>query len=184
MTVDQDGWLDNISHVHSPNFDARPSGVAIELIVVHNISLPPGCYGGGHVGRLFTNALDHDADPFFARIAGARVSAHLLIERSGTITQFVSLLSRAWHAGESTFNGRRGCNDFSIGIELEGTDFEPFADTQYRALNRIIAALVAAYPISALAGHSDIARGRKTDPGPYFDWHQIAVPSSVSLPSA
>ena len=184
MTVDQDGWLNRISHVHSPNFDARPSGVAIELIVIHNISLPPGRYGGGHVGRLFTNSLDHNADPFFAQIVGARVSAHLLVERSGTITQFVSFLSRAWHAGESTFKGRRGCNDFSIGIEVEGTDFEPFADAQYRALNRTIAALIAAYPISALTGHSDIARNRKTDPGPYFDWHQIAVPSSVSLPSA
>lgn len=184
MTVNQDGWLNGISHVHSPNFDARPSGVAIELIVIHNISLPPGCYGGGHVRRLFTNSLDHHADPFFAQIAGVRVSAHLLVERSGTITQFVSFLSRAWHAGESTFKGRRGCNDFSIGIEVEGTDFEPFADAQYRALNRTIAALVAAYPIGALTGHSDIARNRKTDPGPYFDWHQIAVPSSVSLRSA
>ena len=183
MTVDPDGWLDGISHVHSPNFDARPVGVAIQLIVIHNISLPPGRYGGEHVARLFTNSLDHNADAFFAQIAGARVSAHLLIERSGTITQFVSFRHRAWHAGESTFNGRHGCNDFSIGIEVEGTDFEPFTDSQYRALNRIVAALLAAYPIDALAGHSDIARGRKTDPGPYFDWHQIAVPSSVSLPS-
>jgi AmpD protein len=184
MTVDPDGWLDGISHIRSPNFDARPSGVAIELIVIHNISLPPGRYGGGHVGRLFTNSLDQTADPFFAQIAGARVSAHLLIERSGAITQFVSFLDRAWHAGESTFKGRRSCNDFSIGIEFEGTDFEPFSDAQYRAINRIIVALIAAYPITALAGHSDIARNRKTDPGPYFAWHQITVPSSVSLPSA
>ncbi|MGH6610532.1 MAG: 1,6-anhydro-N-acetylmuramyl-L-alanine amidase AmpD [Burkholderiaceae bacterium] len=176
------GWLDDVRHVHSPNFDARPADAVVELIVIHNISLPPGHYGGGHVERLFTNTLDQNADPFFVQVASARVSAHLLIERSGALTQFVSLADRAWHAGTSTFDGRSGCNDFSIGIEIEGTDFEPFTGSQYRALNRALAAIVAAYPIKAIAGHSDIAIGRKTDPGPFFDWHCISVPSSISLP--
>ena len=184
MTVGADGWLDGVRRICSPNFDARPAGVAIELIVIHNISLPPGCYGAGYVEQLFTNSLDFNADPFFRQLTAARVSAHLLIERSGITTQFVSFADRAWHAGSSAFNGRGGCNDFSIGIEVEGTDFEPFAAIQYRALNRALAQLLAAYPIKALVGHSDIARGRKTDPGPYFDWHQITAPSSVSLPSS
>lgn len=183
-SVTADGWLDAARRVPSPNFDARPGGAAVELIVIHNISLPPGVYGGGHVARLFTNTLDPDADPFFAQISGARVSAHLLIERAGTTTQFVSLADRAWHAGASVFEGRTGCNDFSIGIELEGTDFESFTDAQYAALNGAVDALLAAFPIRALRGHSDIARDRKTDPGPFFDWGRIALASSVSVPSA
>ena len=178
-----DGWLDGVCRVESPNFDARPPGTAIELIVIHNISLPPGCYGGGHVARLFTNTLDSAADPYFAQIAGARVSAHLLIERDGALTQFVSFANRAWHAGVSKFDGRAACNDFSIGIELEGTDFEAFTDAQYESLNVVLAALLAHYPIEALRGHSDIAPDRKTDPGPFFDWHRVALPSSVSIPS-
>jgi len=151
---------------------------------VHNISLPPGCYGGGHIAQLFTNSLDPSLDEFFAQIADVRVSAHVLIDRNGKTTQFVSLSDRAWHAGVSAFCGRAVCNDFSVGIELEGTDFESFTDFQYHSLNAVIAALLAAYPIRAVVGHSDIAPDRKTDPGPFFDWRRIAIPSSVSVPSA
>ncbi|HVG04543.1 MAG TPA: 1,6-anhydro-N-acetylmuramyl-L-alanine amidase AmpD [Burkholderiaceae bacterium] len=176
------GWLDGVRRIDSPNFDARPPGSAIELIVVHSISLPPGCYGGGHVTRLFTNVLDTAADPYFIEIAGTRVSAHVLIERDGKLTQYVSFNDRAWHAGVSEFSGRTACNDFSIGIELEGTDFEAFTDLQYESLNSVIAAMLAAYPIRAVRGHCHIAPGRKTDPGPFFDWRRIQVSSSVSLP--
>ena len=183
MIVRADGWLDEVRRVNSPNFDARPPGTSIELIVIHNISLPPGIYGGGHIERLFTNELDVSAAPFFSQIAGVRVSAHVLIDRNGKTTQFVPFTERAWHAGASTFNDRTHCNDFSVGIELEGTDFEPFADAQYRSLNFVIAALLAAYPIKAVCGHSDIAPDRKTDPGPHFDWHRVRIPSSVSFPS-
>jgi AmpD protein len=182
LSVGPDGWLAGIEHQRSPNFDARPVDAGVELIVVHNISLPPGRYGQGHVARLFTNALDFDADPFFDQIGSARVSAHLLIERDGRLFQFVSLLDRAWHAGDSKFEGRPRCNDFSVGIELEGTDFEPFTEAQYESLGAAVAAIVAAYPIRAVRGHNDIAPGRKTDPGPFFDWHRIQVPSGVSLP--
>jgi AmpD protein len=184
LSVGRDGWIAGIRRQPSPNFDARPPGTGVELIIVHNISLPPGRYGQGYVARLFTNALDVDADPFFEQISGARVSAHLLIERDGALTQFVSLLDRAWHAGESNFEGRARCNDFSIGIELEGTDFEPYTDFQYEGLSTVVAAIVAAYPIRAVRGHSDIAPGRKTDPGPFFDWHRVLVASGVSLPPA
>ena len=182
MNIGVDGWLDDVRRVPSPNFDARPVDTAIELVVIHNISLPPGCYGGGHVARLFTNTLDPAADPYFAEIAAMCVSAHALIERDGSVTQFVSFLDRAWHAGASTFEGRPRCNDFSVGIELEGTDFEPFAEVQYRNLNRLITALQIAYPIRAVRGHSDIAPDRKTDPGPFFDWSRIASVPSSSLP--
>ncbi len=184
MIVGRDGWLDDVRRVHSPNFDPRPAGSSIELIVIHNISLPPGRYGDGHIARLFTNTLDEDADPFFAQIADARVSAHVLIERDGAATQFVSFADRAWHAGASMFQGRTSCNDFSAGIELEGTDFEPFTDAQYGTLNSVIDALLAAYPIKALRGHCDIARDRKTDPGPFFDRRRIEIPSSISFRSA
>jgi len=184
VIIGADGWLDQVRRVDSPNFDARPPGSAIELIVIHNISLPPGSYGNGHIEQLFTNKLDFSADPFFAQIVGARVSAHLLIDRDGKTTQFVSFTQRAWHAGTSVFDGRTHCNDFSIGIELEGTDFEPFADAEYRSLNFVIDALIAAYPIKAMLGHTNIAPDRKTDPGPYFDWRRVRIPSSVSFPSA
>ena len=178
-----DGWLDTARRVPSPNFDARPADGAIELIVMHNISLPPGAYGGGHVERLFTNTLDPAAHPFFARLAGVRVSAHLLIDRTGAVTQFVSFADCAWHAGASTFEGRAGCNGYSIGIELEGTDFEPFTDAQYTALCAAVGALLTAYPITALRGHSHIASDRKTDPGPCFDWRRLPAWPGVSLPS-
>lgn len=184
MIVRTDGWLEGVCRVDSPNFDARPPGTAIGLIVVHNISLPPGSYGGGHVARLFTNALEISADPYFAQIADLHVSAHVLIERDGRVTQFVSFADRAWHAGVSDFNGCAACNDFSIGIELEGTDFEAFADPQYATLNSVIAALLAAYPIEAVRGHADIAPDRKTDPGPFFDWSRVKLPSNVSIPPA
>ena len=184
MIIGADGWLDEVRRVDSPNFDSRPPVDSIELIVIHNISLPPGSYGGGNIERLFTNALDLSADPFFAQIAGARVSAHVLIDRDGKTTQFVSFTQRAWHAGASVFNGRTDCNDFSVGIELEGTDFELFADAQYRSLNFVVDALLAAHPIKAVLGHSDIAPDRKTDPGPHFDWRRVRIPSSVFFPSA
>lgn len=176
-----DGWLRDAIHAPSPNVDDRPDGMRVELVVIHNISLPPGSYGGGHVHALFTNTLDGGRHPFFAGIADARVSAHLLIERDGRITQFGSFDRRAWHAGSSEFRGRSRCNDFSVGIELEGTDFEPFTDLQYAALNEALAALCAAYPVRWVCGHSDIACGRKTDPGPFFDWDRVAVPAAVSL---
>jgi N-acetyl-anhydromuramoyl-L-alanine amidase len=184
MTALVDGWLQGAACVPSPNVDDRPAGSRIELVVIHNISLPPGAYGGGRVRALFTNSLDPHAHPFFAEVAGIRVSAHLLVERDGTVTQFASFERRAWHAGASEFRGRQRCNDFSVGIELEGTDFEPFTDAQYDALNLALQALVSAYPIEAVRGHSDIASGRKTDPGPFFEWRRLLLPASVTLPFA
>lgn len=184
LVVAPDGWMTGISHLRSPNCDARPAGERIELVVIHNISLPPGRYGQGHVARLFTNSLGAGADPFLQHVAAARVSAHLLIERDGRLTQFVSLLDRAWHAGESVFENRPRCNDFSIGIEIEGTDFEPFADAQYAALNAALAAILPAFPVRTLRGHSDISAGRKTDPGPCFDWRRVSVPTRISLPAS
>ena len=171
------GWLREARRVDSPNFEARPPGAVPELLVLHNISLPPGCYGTGCVERFFTNCLDHSEHPFFAEIEGVRVSAHLLIERNGGLVQFVDFSDRAWHAGESSFEGRENCNDFSIGIELEGTDDEPYTGLQYFQLARVLPALLAAYPaLSAerIVGHSDIAPGRKTDPGPAFDWRRLS----------
>jgi AmpD protein len=184
LTVAADGWISGIDRLQSPNCDARPAGARVELVIVHNISLPPGRYGQGHVARLFTNSLDAAVDPFFEQIAAARVSTHLLIERDGRLTQFVSLIDRAWHAGESVFEGRPRCNDFSIGIELEGTDFEPFTDAQYQALAAALAAIFASYPVRAVRGHSDVAAGRKTDPGPCFDWRRVTVPDRISLPAS
>lgn len=168
-----DGWVEGVQRVASPNFDARPAGCAVDLLVLHNISLPPGCFGGGRVQQLFCNALPPDAHPYFAEIAGLRVSAHFLIERDGRITQFVSCLDRAWHAGVSCFQGRARCNDFSVGVELEGDDDSPFEDAQYDALGRLLPALAAALPLAHARGHSEIAPQRKTDPGPYFDWRRI-----------
>lgn len=174
MQVDLDsGWMQGIRHVRSPNCDARPLGIEAELIVVHGISLPPGEFGGPWIDLLFTNRLPADAHPYFATLEGVRVSAHLAIRRDGAITQYVSFAERAWHAGVSSYQGRAACNDFSIGIELEGTDSVPYEPMQYRALGACVAALLRAYPRltpERLAGHSDIAPGRKTDPGPAFDW--------------
>jgi len=159
--------------VESPNCDARPAGVEADLIVVHGISLPPGDFGGPWIERLFTNSLPVDVHPYFAEIGAFRVSSHLSVARDGGLTQFVRFTDRAWHAGQSSFEGRDACNDFSIGVELEGADTVPYEAAQYEALAEIVAALCLAYPrLSAqrLAGHSDIAPGRKTDPGPAFDW--------------
>lgn len=176
MAIDDNGWLTDARTVASPNHDMRPDDTAIELVVIHGISLPPGEYGGGHVQRFFQNRLDPQEHEYFAEICDMCVSAHCLIERDGTITQFVSFADRAWHAGQSEWRGRSRCNDFSIGIELEGCDDEAYADPQYASLATLIGELRTAYPTiaaDALAGHSDIAPGRKTDPGPYFDWGRL-----------
>lgn len=171
----EDGWYQGIQHCPSPNFNERPRG-EISLLVLHNISLPPGQFGTGQVQAFFTNCLQADAHPYFTGIASMTVSAHFLIERDGTLVQFVSCLDRAWHAGVSSFEGRENCNDFSLGIELEGTDHLPFTDAQYAALVDLTRALQAAYPAitaARICGHSDIAPGRKTDPGPAFDWARL-----------
>lgn len=170
MTMDESGWIAGIRQLPSPNCDARPQGSAIELLVIHNISLPPGEFGGPGIVELFTNRLDPGAHPYYREIAGRRVSAHFLIRRDGELLQFVPCGLRAWHAGESNWRGRSRCNDFSIGIELEGTDDVPFEDAQYRRLAGLARALATAYPGIPSVGHSDIAPGRKTDPGPCFDW--------------
>lgn len=166
------GWCQGVHHCPSPNFNARPEA-EISLLVIHNISLPPAQFKTGKVQAFFQNQLNVTEHPYFAGIADLRVSAHFLIERDGEVTQFVSCLDRAWHAGVSTFEGREACNDFSIGIELEGTDDLPFTDLQYVALIELTRQLQSAFPaITAqrISGHSDIAPGRKTDPGPCFDW--------------
>ncbi len=171
--ADDAGWLATASRTPSPNFDARPPGVAVELIVIHAISLPPDEFGGPGIVELFTNRLDPAAHPYYGSICGLRVSAHFLIRRDGELIQFVSCEQRAWHAGVSTWRGRAACNDFSIGIELEGCDSIAFSDQQYRTLAGLVTELKARYPIEDLVGHSDIAPGRKTDPGPCFDWERL-----------
>lgn len=177
MRVDPgSGWLEGARRVPSPNHDQRPSGAEPELVVVHAISLPPGRFGGDWIDRLFTNTLDPGDHPYFAEVADLRVSAHALIRRDGGLTQYVPFHRRAWHAGRSSFRGRPECNDFSVGIELEGTDELPFEPVQYRRLSQLVAALAEAYPgitPERMAGHCDIAPGRKTDPGPRFDWQHL-----------
>ncbi len=166
------GWFQGVRHCPSPNFNARPSD-EISLLVIHNISLPPGQFGTGKVQEFFQNQLDVTEHPYFAGIIDLKVSAHFLIERDGAVTQFVSCLDRAWHAGVSSFEGRDTCNDFSLGIELEGTDDQPYTDAQYQALTDLTRQLQAAYPAITgprICGHCDVAPGRKTDPGPAFDW--------------
>jgi AmpD protein len=170
------GLLDAARQVPSPNADERPAGAALELIVVHTISLPPGAFGGPWIEALFTNRLDPSAHPYFEEIADLRVSAHLLIRRDGDLVQFVSFHRRAWHAGASSWRGREHCNDYSVGIELEGCDEHGYEAVQYRRLAAVTGALLAAYPsLSAegMVGHCDIAPGRKTDPGPRFDWTRL-----------
>jgi AmpD protein len=170
------GWLSAARRVPSPNFNARPEQAEIELIVLHNISLPPGVFTGDAIEAFFCNVLDSHAHPYFASICDLRVSAHFLIRRSGELVQFVSTDCRAWHAGASSWGERVNCNDFSVGIELEGTDDLPYTDDQYRALIPLIRALRARYPgiaEGAICGHSDIAPNRKTDPGPAFDWQRL-----------
>jgi len=171
--IDASGWLPGISHVPSPNFDARPEGVEPTLLVIHAISLPPDEFGGPHVQSLFTNSLDPAAHPYFESIHQLRVSAHFFVRRTGDLVQFVSCDARAWHAGVSSWQGRDRCNDFSIGIELEGCDDRPFEDAQYASLDALAAILARRYPLSCATGHSDIAPGRKTDPGPCFDWSRL-----------
>lgn len=177
--LDADGWLAGARRIESPNADARPEGTAIRLVVVHNISLPPDEFGGPGVIELFTNRLDPAAHPYYAQIAELRVSAHFFIRRDGELIQFVSTRMRAWHAGASQWGGCDRCNDFSIGIELEGTDHTPFTDAQYARLAELVAILRQPLRLEAAAGHSDIAPGRKTDPGPYFDWQRLATALGV-----
>lgn len=169
------GWLDGIRRVPSPNHDERPGKEAPSLIVIHAISLPPAQFGEDHILQLFTRRLDPTAHPYFASISKLRVSAHFLIRRDGETIQFVSCDDRAWHAGVSCWQGRSACNDFSIGIELEGCDELPFEDVQYDRLIALIERLLTHYPIVALAGHADIAPQRKTDPGPCFSWQRLAT---------
>lgn len=184
------GLLHGARQVPTPNFDARPTGTEVGLIVIHGISLPPGEFGGPWIDALFTNSLDPRAHPYFRTIAGLRVSAHLLVRRDGSVTQYVPFTRRAWHAGESSYQGRRRCNDFSIGIELEGTDQLRYTTSQYAVLASLIPALRDVYPgipPNGVVGHSDIAAGRKTDPGSAFDWallrNMLAVAgSSPSVP--
>ena len=173
LLVDAGGRARGAAQVPSPNCDARPAGTLVSLIVLHGISLPPGEFGGDGVERLFTNRLDSAAHPHFASLAGLRVSSHFLIRRGGELVQFVPCAMRAWHAGESTWRGRSRCNDFSIGIELEGTDDVPYTNAQYRVLAQLARALGRRYPIADIAGHNDVAPGRKTDPGPAFDWARL-----------
>ena len=159
--------------VSSPNCDDRPPGTEVTLVVLHSISLPPGEYGGDAIERLFTNRLDPDAHPYFQQIRGLKVSAHFLIRRNGELIQFVPVEKRAWHAGASCWRGRERCNDFSIGVELEGTDDSAFAEAQYRRLVALIRRLKKTLPLRDIAAHSDIAPGRKTDPGARFDWARL-----------
>ena len=169
------GWVRGVRRVASPNFGPRPIGAVPELLVIHNISLPPGEFDNDCIMQLFTNCLDWAEHPYFETIRGMEVSAHFLVRRDGELIQFVSCDERAWHAGESSYCGRENCNDFSIGIEMEGTDELPYSNAQYAQLQALSLALIAAYPgldAERIAGHSDIAPGRKTDPGPAFDWHR------------
>lgn len=172
MQIDQGGWVNQAKHIPSPNFDQRPCN-EIDMVVIHNISLPPNQYGGNGVIDLFTNQLDPEAHPYYAEIQGLKVSSHFFIRRDGSLIQFVSCLDRAWHAGVSKWQSRERCNDFSVGIEVEGSDFDCFEPVQYTTLIQLVSALTLQYPIQHVVGHSDIAPGRKTDPGPYFDWDTL-----------
>lgn len=174
------GWYRHAQAIASPNFNQRPAGAQIDLLVIHSISLPPGEFGNGQVEQLFTNRLDWDAHPYFQGIRGLQVSAHFFISRTGELRQFVSCDDRAWHAGASAYRGRGQCNDDSIGIELEGLEGLPFELAQYATLAALCAALLAAYPVAHIAGHEHIAPGRKMDPGAGFDW--LGLQNSLALP--
>ena len=172
----QSGRLEPATQCHSPNQDERPADAQPDLVIVHGISLPPGEFGGPHIEQLFGNCLDWDAHPYFAGIRGIEVSAHLLVRRDGSVLQFVPFTRRAWHAGASAFRGRQRCNDFAIGIELEGEDDTPYTDSQYGVLANILTALFRTYPAlnaRQVAGHCDVSPGRKSDPGPAFDWLRL-----------
>jgi len=171
--LDEEGILRGAEQVSSPNCDERPEDADIALLVVHSISLPPGEFGGDAIRRLFTNTLDFSAHPYYANLRELKVSAHFLVRRGGELVQFVPCSRRAWHAGASSWRGRERCNDFSVGVELEGTEEEDYADAQYVCLSRLLHALRRRYPIVDVVGHSDIAPGRKTDPGPAFDWSRL-----------
>ena len=173
--VVEHGQLIGARQVPSPNYNQRPQGTEIQLLVIHNISLPPSQFGGGYIEKFFQNQLDWNEHPYFKTIEGMQVSAHVLILRTGEVLQFVNFNDRAWHAGRSSYLGKAECNDYSIGIELEGSDDQPFSELQYQALSQVTHALRQAYPkiASHIAGHSDIAPQRKTDPGPYFQWQKF-----------
>ena len=173
LAIDSSGHAHPARHVRSPNCDARPDDTAISLVVVHGISLPPRSYGGGAIEALFTNQLDPGAHPYFREIAALRVSSHFLIRRDGELVQFVACTMRAWHAGVSSWRNRERCNDFSIGVELEGGDDVPYTSKQYRKLGSLLHAIAHQYPVEDVVGHSDVAPGRKTDPGPAFDWTRL-----------
>jgi len=175
MTVSNDIWLPGVDRTPSPNFDDRPSSEEIDLLVIHNISLPPGVFQGDAIEAFFQNRLDSSSHPYFREIADLQVSAHLLVRRQGEAQQFVALNRRAWHAGQSCFQNRERCNDFSIGIELEGSDEVGFEDAQYATLSKLTRQILELYPAISpqrIVGHSEIAPGRKTDPGPHFDWQR------------
>ena len=171
----QAGWWAYARRVPSPNFGPRPPGAIVDLAIVHSISLPPGRYGGDAIERLFTNTLDWDADPYFATIRGLTVSAHFVVRRDGEVLQFVSTHDRAWHAGKSSWNGRENCNDFALGIELEGLEGESFESAQYESLTRLLRAIDVERGIREVVGHEHVAPGRKFDPGPGFDWPALAA---------
>lgn len=173
-SVTPDGWCAAAARYDSPHHNARPAGMPVELLVVHNISLPAGQFGGPHVSDLFSARVDYNADPSFADLRGLAVSAHFFVRRDGRLVQYVSCNDRAWHAGVSRFQGRDNCNDFSIGVELEGTDNVAFTPVQYAVLATLTAALRRRYPLRFVQGHEHIAPGRKTDPGPHFDWQKLA----------
>lgn len=168
-----EGWWQGAEQVVSPNWDLRPAETPVSLVVIHGISLPPGQFGGDGVARLFTNTLDTTADPYYEQLAGVQVSAHFFIRRDGQVVQFVAVDHRAWHAGKSAWWGRERCNDFSVGIELEGVDTLPYDKRQYPALFGLLRALAARYPVVGIAGHEHVAPDRKTDPGPGFDWSRL-----------
>ena len=179
-TLAADGWVDGARRVPSPNRDARPDGAGVSLLLVHAISLPPGEYGGDAIERLFTNTLDAQAHPYFAGVAGLEVSSHFLVRRDGALLQFVPVHERAWHAGASVWRGRGRCNDFSLGVELEGGEEEAFAPVQYVTLAALVRCLREALPLRDIAAHSEVAPGRKTDPGPHFDWARLLADLSAS----
>ncbi|MDD5058763.1 MAG: 1,6-anhydro-N-acetylmuramyl-L-alanine amidase AmpD [Sideroxydans sp.] len=170
MKFNAQGWLSGVRRIASPNHDARPAHTPVTMLVIHNISLPPEEFGGSAIAQFFTNTLDCTAHPYYAQLQGVKVSSHFLVRRDGGIIQFVPCNRRAWHAGASEWQGRSRCNDFSIGIELEGSDSVPYDSLQYKALSRLTRYLKRRYPIRHIVGHSDIAPVRKTDPGPFFDW--------------
>ena len=178
------GLMPGARQVSSPNVDERPPHEAVTLAVLHAISLPPEEFGGDAVERFFTNCLDCDAHPYFAQLRELRVSSHLFIRRDGEVVQFVPFDARAWHAGVSCWRNRERCNDFSVGIELEGSDLQPFTDAQYQRLAECLAELVTRLPIADIAGHADIAPGRKTDPGPHFDWARLQRELAAHLDEA